>query len=56
VIHLARSRNPTAFADGDNLLNTTAATNINWSSGATFRTPSTLVPPRLSRAGLKFDW
>jgi hypothetical protein len=56
VIHLAGARNLTGFVDGYNLFNTNAATNINWSSGATFLTPSTIVPPRLARVGLKFDW
>lgn len=44
------------FMDGYNLTNTNAATNINWSSGATYLTPSTIIPPRLARFGAKFDW
>lgn len=42
--------------DGYNLTNTNAATNSNWSSGATYLTPSPIVPPRLARFGAKFDW
>ena len=42
------------FMDGYNLTNTNAATNINWSSGATYLTPSTIIPPRLARFGAKF--
>jgi hypothetical protein len=56
VIHLAPSRTLSGFVDGYNLFNANAATNINWSSGATFMTPSTIVPPRIMRVGVKFDW
>ncbi|MBI3403282.1 MAG: hypothetical protein HY048_17865 [Acidobacteria bacterium] len=56
VLHLAAARTVSAFADGYNLFNTNAATNINWSSGSTFLTPSTIVPPRIARVGVKFDW
>ena len=44
------------FMDGYNLANTNAAANVNWSSGATYLTPSTIIPPRLARFGAKFDW
>jgi hypothetical protein len=44
------------FVDGYNLLNTNAASNINWASGSTFLTPSTIVPPRIARFGLKVDF
>jgi hypothetical protein len=50
------ARTLSAFVDGYNLTNTNAATNINWSSGSTFLTPSTIIPPRLARFGVKFDW
>jgi hypothetical protein len=56
VLHIAQSRTVSVFIDGYNLLNTNAATNINWSSGATFLTPSTIVPPRIARFGAKLDW
>ena len=49
-------KNISAFMDGYNLTNSNAATNINWSSGATFLTPSTIIPPRLARFGVKFDF
>ncbi len=45
-----------AFIDGYNLTNSNAATNINWSSGSTYLTPSTIVPPRIARIGVKFDF
>ena len=44
------------FIDGYNLTNTNPAQNINWASGSTFLLPSTIVPPRLWRFGVKFDW
>ena len=53
---LAPGRSLSVFMDGYNLTNSNAATNINWSSGATFLTPSTIIPPRLARFGAKFDW
>ena len=53
---VASRRTLSVFMDGYNLTNTNAATNINWSSGATFLTPSTIIPPRLARFGAKFDW
>ncbi len=56
VVHLAAARTVSAFVDGYNLFNTNAATNINWSSGSTYLTPSTIGPPRIARVGVKFDW
>jgi hypothetical protein len=53
---LAPGRNLSVFVDGYNLTNSNAATNINWSSGATYLTPSTIIPPRLARFGAKFDF
>jgi hypothetical protein len=56
VFRLGGSTALSAFIDGYNLGNTNAAQNINWSSGATFTTPTTIIPPRLWRFGVKFDW
>jgi hypothetical protein len=56
VFKVAKSRTVSAFIDGYNLTNTNAAQNINWSSGSTFTTPTTILPPRLFRFGAKFDW
>ncbi|MCU1383545.1 MAG: hypothetical protein JWL71_2242, partial [Acidobacteria bacterium] len=53
---VAGKRTVSVFMDGYNLANTNAATNINWSSGATYLTPSTIIGPRLARFGAKFDW
>lgn len=55
-INYGSARAVSGFVDGYNLFNTNAATNINWSSGATYLTPSTIVPPRIARVGVKFDW
>jgi hypothetical protein len=55
-LRLAANRTLSLFVDGYNLTNANAATNINWSSGATYLTPSTIVPPRLGRVGARFAW
>jgi len=44
------------FIDGYNLTNANAAQNINWGSATNFLQPTTIVPPRLWRFGVKFDW
>jgi hypothetical protein len=49
-------RSLSGFFDAYNLFNTNAATNINWGSGSTFLTPSSIIPPRIARVGVKFDW
>jgi hypothetical protein len=56
LFRVAKSRTLSVFVDGYNLTNANPAANINWSSGATFMQPSTIVPPRLFRFGAKFDW
>ncbi len=53
---LGGSRSLAGFIDGYNLTNTNPAQNINWGSGATYLQPTTIVPPRLWRFGVKFDW
>ena len=53
---LAAAARLSVFMDGYNLTNSNAATNINWSAGATYLTPSTIIPPRLARFGAKFDF
>jgi hypothetical protein len=54
--HLAAGRMLTGFVDGYNLTNSNAVQNLNWNSGATFLTPSTIVPPRIARFGVRVDW
>ena len=50
------SRSISGFVDGYNLTNANPASNINWGSGTNFLQPTTIVPPRLWRFGVKFDW
>jgi len=56
LLKVAKSRTISLFVDGYNLTNTNPAANIVWSSGTSFTTPTTIVPPRLFRFGAKFDW
>ena len=56
VFKVATGKTVSGFIDGYNLTNANAAQNINWGSGATFMLPTTIVPPRLFRFGVKFDW
>jgi hypothetical protein len=56
VFRLAKSTALSAFIDGYNLTNTNAAQNINWGSATNFLQPTTIIPPRLWRFGVKFDW
>jgi hypothetical protein len=49
-------RSIAGFIDGYNLTNTNAAQNINWGSATNFLQPTTIVPPRLWRFGVRFDW
>jgi hypothetical protein len=55
LFRLGRGRTISGFVDGYNLLNSNAATNINWSSGATYLTRSTIVAPCIASIGMKFD-
>jgi hypothetical protein len=55
-IKLAGKRSISGFLDGYNLTNANPASNINWGSGTTFLQPTTIVPPRLWRFGVKLDW
>jgi hypothetical protein len=56
VFKVVTGKTVSAFIDGYNLTNANAAQNINWGSGSTFLLPTTIVPPRLFRFGIKFDW
>jgi hypothetical protein len=53
---IAGKRSIAGFIDGYNLTNTNAAQNINWGSATNFLQPTTIVPPRLWRFGVRFDW
>jgi hypothetical protein len=56
IFKLGGARSLSGFVDGYNLTNTNPAQNINWGSGSTFLQPTTIVPPRVWRFGVKFDW
>ena len=45
-----------AFLDVFNCLNANPEQNAIWSSGASFMRPATIVPPRIARVGMTFDW
>ena len=44
------------FLDVFNCLNANPEQNAVWSSGPSFQRPLTIVPPRIARLGLSFDW
>jgi Carboxypeptidase regulatory-like domain len=44
------------FVDVFNLANSNTAVNINWRSGAAFEKATTVLGPRIAKAGVKFDW
>ena len=44
------------FLDVFNCVNTNPEQNAIWSSGPAFLRPVTIVPPRIARIGLSFDW
>jgi hypothetical protein len=44
------------FLDVFNCLNANPEQNAVWSSGTSFLRPLTIVPPRIARFGLTFDW
>jgi hypothetical protein len=56
VIRLPRSATVAGFLDIFNMTNANPEQNITWSSGTSFLRPSNIVPPRLARFGVKFDW
>ena len=56
VFKVNKGQSVSVFADGYNLTNSNAASNITWGSGATFLQPVTIVGPRLARFGMTFDW
>ncbi len=44
------------FFDLFNTFNTNAAININWRAGTAFERATTVIPPRIAKFGVKFDW
>jgi hypothetical protein len=44
------------FVDVFNLTNSNTAVNINWRGGTAFERATTVLGPRIAKAGVKFDW
>ncbi len=44
------------FLDVFNLMNSNTAINVNWRSGASFEKATTVLPPRIAKFGVKFNW
>jgi hypothetical protein len=44
------------FLDLYNLMNSNTELNINWRAGAAFEKPTTVLPPRIAKFGVKFNW
>lgn len=44
------------FFDMFNVSNSNTAVNVNWRSGAAFERATTVLPPRIAKFGVKFDW
>ena len=44
------------FFDMFNVTNSNTPVNIVWSSGARFERATTVIPPRIAKFGVKFDW
>ncbi len=44
------------FFDLYNTLNTNTAININWRAGTAFEKATTVIPPRIAKFGVKFNW
>ena len=44
------------FFDLFNVANSNTNININWRSGAAFGKATTVIPPRIAKFGVKFDW
>jgi hypothetical protein len=44
------------FIDVYNVTNANPIQNTSWSSGSSFLRPLAIVPPRVLRIGVKFDW
>jgi hypothetical protein len=56
VFALPSNRTFSLFIDVYNITNSNAEVDINWSAGSAFLNPSTILPPRIARVGVKFNW
>lgn len=52
----ARQARVGLFLDVFNMTNANPAVNINWATGPRFQFPTTVLPPRIAKLGVKFDW
>jgi hypothetical protein len=55
-IRFAQKARVGLFFDMFNVANSNTAVNITWLSGARFERATTVVPPRIAKFGVKFDW
>jgi hypothetical protein len=55
-IRFAQKAKVGLFFDMFNALNSNTAININWRSGAAYNVATTVLPPRIAKFGVKFDW
>jgi hypothetical protein len=56
TIQVAGATRLRPFVEVFNALNTNAAQNIRWDTGANFLSPIVIVPPRIARVGISLDW
>jgi hypothetical protein len=54
--NIATGRRVGVFFDVYNLTNSSAAQQINWGSGSTYRFPVSIIGPTIMRFGAKLDW
>ena len=55
-IRFAQKAKVGLFFDVFNAMNANTAVNVNWRSGAAFEKATTVLPPRIAKFGVKFDW
>jgi hypothetical protein len=56
MFRLPKSTSVSAVVDLFNLTNSNAEVDINTTSSSTYQWPSTVLPPRVVRFGVKFSW
>ena len=56
LFRMGSARKLSAQLDFYNLFNANPEDFISWGSGASYLRPSSVIPPRIVRFGLKFDW
>jgi hypothetical protein len=53
---LGGARRLSAQLDIYNLFNANPVDFMSWASGSGYQRPSSVIPPRIARIGVKFDW